>query len=304
LLADSYFELLVAGLLLGIAGASFAVALPLASRWYPLEHQGLALGIAGAGNSGTVVAALVAPRISEMFGWQSVLGWAAGLIVLTLVVFCSLAQDSPEQPPRKKLAAYFAPLATRDAWTFCAFYCVTFGGFVGLANFLGLFFYEQYGLSRVNAGALTAAAVFGGSMLRPVGGWVADRWGGTRLLVAAFFSIAAIMGLVATLPALPIAILLLTVVMATLGAGNGIVFQLIPQRFQREIGVVTGIVGAAGGVGGFLLPTLLGVLKQSTGSFAPGLACFAIVAGASAVAAWIVSRQWSSSHAIFEPATT
>ena len=171
-----------------MAGASFAVALPLASRWYPLEHQGLALGIAGAGNSGT------ASPPSSVRAWPKLrlargLGFAAGLVLATLALFCLLAKDSPHQPPPRRLAEYAAPLASRDAWRFCGFYSVTFGGFVGLANFLGLFFYEQYEMSRVTAGSLTALCVFSGSMLRPLGGWLADRLGGaaaaSRIVFAA-----------------------------------------------------------------------------------------------------------------------
>jgi NNP family nitrate/nitrite transporter-like MFS transporter len=301
--ADSYGELLFAGFLLGIAGASFAVALPLASRWYPLEHQGLALGIAGAGNSGTVIAALLAPRLAEALGWHAVLALAAGLVLVTLVVFGLLAKDSPHQPPPRRLAEYAAPLAHRDAWRFCAFYCVTFGGFVGLANFLSLFFFEQYAMSRVTAGTLTAICVFSGSMLRPVGGWLADRLGGTRLLLVVFTAVAITMALVAMLPPLAFAITLIALAMGLLGAGNGIVFQLIPQRFHREIGVVTGIVGAAGGLGGFVLPSVLGLAKGISGSFGPGLLAFSLTSLVAAAAVWAASRVWSA-DARLEPAMT
>ncbi|HZN32250.1 MAG TPA: MFS transporter [Pirellulaceae bacterium] len=288
--ADSFYELLLAGFLLGIAGASFAVALPLASRWYPLEYQGLALGIAGAGNSGTVVAALVAPRLAEALGWHAVLAAAAGLVLVTLAAFYLLAKDSPNQPPPRSLADYARPLAHPDAWRFCLYYCVTFGGFIGLASFLTLFFHEQYDLSRVSAGSLTALCVFSGSLLRPVGGWLADRLGGTKLLVVVFAVVFVLMSGAATLPPLAVALTLIVVVMGLLGAGNGIVFQLIPQRFHREIGAMTGIVGAAGGLGGFLLPSALGLAKGLTGSFSPGLAGFAAAALAAALLVWPAAR--------------
>jgi NNP family nitrate/nitrite transporter-like MFS transporter len=302
--ADSYIELLFVGFMLGISGASFAVALPLASRWYPLEHQGLALGIGGAGNSGTVIAALVAPRLAESLGWHAVLGLAAGVMLLKLVVFVLLAKDSPSAPPPKKLSEYSAVLGQRDAWRFCGFYCVTFGGFIGLASFLTLFFFEQYGLARVSAGTLTAACVFSGSLLRPLGGYLADRFGGARLLAIVFAATALVMGGVAFLPPLTIAATLIVLAMGLLGAGNGIVFQLIPQRFQREIGVVTGIVGAAGGVGGFLLPSLLGLARQTTGSFGPGLAAFAVVCLVAGISAWAVARAWQASAATLRTAAT
>ncbi len=301
--ADSFTELLLVGFLLGIAGASFAVALPLASRWYPLEHQGLALGIAGAGNSGTVIAALVAPSLAEALGWHAVLALAAGLVLLTLAAFAWLAKDSPHQPSPRGLLAYAAPLAQRDAWRFCGFYLVTFGGFVGLASFLTLFFHEQYGLSRVTAGTFTAIAVFSGSMLRPLGGYLADRLGGARLLLGVFAAVAVAMGGVALLPPLGVALALIVAAMGLLGAGNGIVFQLIPQRFQREIGVLTGLVGAAGGVGGFLLPSGLGLAKLWTGSFGPGLAAFALTCLIAAIAVWAISRSWSAERQAMQPAT-
>jgi NNP family nitrate/nitrite transporter-like MFS transporter len=300
--ADSYLELLGVGLLLGIAGASFAVALPLASRWYPPEHQGLAMGIAGAGNSGSVLAALIAPRLAEALGWRPVLGVAAGAIVATLVIFAALAQDSPKQPPPRRLSDYGKPLRTADAWRFCGFYAVTFGGFVGLANFLTLFFYEQYSLSRVTAGTLTAACVFSGSMLRPVGGWLADRVGGVRLLTGLFAGAAGTVAVVATLPPLALAMTLMVLLMGLLGAGNGAVFQLIPQRFQKEIGAVTGLVGAAGGLGGFFLPSGLGLARAWTGSFGPGLLLLAGCAAAAAVNIWRVGRAWQTAEIGFEPA--
>lgn len=302
--ADSYVQLLLVGLLLGIAGASFAVALPLASRWYPPEHQGLALGIAGAGNSGSVLAALVAPRLAEVLGWRPVLGAAAALIVAMLFVFAWLAKDSPMQPPPRRLSDYALLLRTADAWRFCGLYAVTFGGFVGLANFLTLFFYEQYSLSRVAAGTLTAACVFSGSMLRPVGGWLADRFGGVRLLIGLFAGVAGTVAVVAALPPLAVALPLMILVMGLLGTGNGAVFQLIPQRFQRDIGVVTGLVGAAGGVGGFFLPSLLGLVRELTGSFGPGLGILAAVAAAAGINIWLVGRVWQTTSAVLEPATS
>jgi NNP family nitrate/nitrite transporter-like MFS transporter len=180
-------------------------------------------------------------------------------------------------------------LRNPDAWRFCGYYCITFGGFVGLASFLSLFFHEQYELSRITAGTLTAACVFSGSMLRPVGGFLADRLGGTRILLAVFAAVAVTIGGASLLPSLEFALALMVTAMGLLGLGNGVVFQLIPQRFSREIGLVTGIVGAVGGLGGFLLPSLLGLAKQWTGSFAPGLAGFALTA-LSAGAAVLLSQ--------------
>src|SRR5438132_1700054 len=174
--ADSFAKLLVVGLLLGIAGASFAVALPLASRWYPPQYQGIAMGIAGAGNSGTALATFFGPRLAEIYGWQAVLGFALFPLSLVLAIFFLFAKDSPTQPAPRPWASYAAVLQQRDTWWFCLFYSVTFGGFVGLASFLNIFFYDQYGLTRVQAGSFATLCVVAGSFLRPVGGHLVDRF--------------------------------------------------------------------------------------------------------------------------------
>src|SRR6185312_3552641 len=183
---QSYAQILLLGLVLGVAGASFAVALPLASRWYPPEHQGMALGIAGAGNSGTVFAALLAPLLAVAFGWINVIGLCIVPLLVVLAVYTLLAKDSPNQPPAKSLKAYLSVLANGDAWWLMLFYGVTFGGFVGLSSFLPIYFSDQYGLSPVTAGYCAAACVFAGSLMRPIGGALADRLGGIRILSAVY----------------------------------------------------------------------------------------------------------------------
>lgn len=290
--ADSFNKVLLTGLLLGVAGASFAVALPLASRWYPPQHQGLAMGIAGAGNSGTALATFFAPRIAEAVGWQAVFGLALIPVGLTLISFFFLAKDSPNQPPPKRWADYLTVLRQGDTWWFCFFYAVTFGGFVGLASFLNIFFHVQYGLSRVQAGSLATVCVIAGSFLRPLGGYFADRLGGIQLLSILYFTAALLMLDMATMPPAVWGTLLMVLTMAVLGLGNGAVFQLVPQRFSSEIGVVTGIVGAAGGLGGFVLPMLLAGAKQWTGGFGAGMLIFACCAVAAAIALINVSDAW------------
>jgi MFS transporter, NNP family, nitrate/nitrite transporter len=290
--ADSFSKLLLIGLMLGVAGASFAAALPLASRWYPPEHQGLAMGIAGAGNSGTALATFFGPRLAEQIGWHAVFGLALIPIVATLIVFCILAKDSPKQPAPQPLSGYAAVLAKRDTWWFCFFYSITFGGFVGLASILNIFFHDQYCLSAPQAGLYTTLCVISGSFLRPVGGYFSDRLGGLRVLTALYLGIGLMMVGLATSPALGLGVGLMFVTMGMLGLGNGAVFQLVPQRFSQEIGVVTGIVGAAGGIGGFLLPNLLGQMKQWTASFGGGFMVFSLIAFAGAIVLSFVSQGW------------
>jgi NNP family nitrate/nitrite transporter-like MFS transporter len=290
---SAYFDVLVVGLFLGMAGASFAVALPLASRWYPPEHQGTALGIAGAGNSGTVLAALFAPGLATSFGWQNVFGLAMIPVGVTLVVYLMLAKDSPECPAAKPFMAYLDVLGDRDAWWFMFFYGITFGGFVGLASSLTIYFNDQYGLSPVMAGYFTAACVFAGSMVRPIGGYVADRIGGIRSLSLMYLAAAATLGAVSFgLKSEWLALAVFVAAMLSLGMGNGAVFQLVPQRFRKEIGVMTGFVGMAGGLGGFYLASSLGYAKQITGSYQAGFLLFASLALVALVGLSAVKTRW------------
>ena len=289
----SYEQVLVLGLFLGVAGASFAVALPLASRWYPPEHQGTALGIAGAGNSGTVLAALFAPSLAQAFGWQNVFGIALIPLIPVFILYLVIARDSPDCPPPKPLSEYLKVLRDRDAWWFMFFYSVTFGGFVGLASSLTIYFNTQYGLPAVTAGFFTAACVFAGSMFRPLGGAIADRIGGIKSLslmyvLAALFLFIVSFGPVSQYSALA----LFVAAMLCLGMGNGSVFQLVPQRFRKEIGVMTGMVGMAGGVGGFYLASSLGYSKQLTGSYQTGFLIFAMLAIVALVGLTAVKTRW------------
>ena len=291
---DDFAKIIVVGLLLGVAGASFAVALPLASRWYPPQYQGLAMGLAGAGNSGTALATFFAPRLIPLVGWHGVFGLALIPIVLTLIVFVLFAKDSPQQPPPISLRSYGTLLRQRDTWWFCVFYSVTFGGFVGLASFLNSYFTIQFpDISAAEAGTYATLCVIAGSFLRPVGGYLADRFGGIRMLTALFAGVG-VLSLAQAFPApMLLSIILLFGVMGLLGMGNGAVFQLVPLRFPREIGVITGIVGAAGGIGGFLLPTILGGLMQWTNTFAGGFILFAVAGFLSALALNIISKTWA-----------
>ncbi len=289
----SFSQVMVLAVFLGVAGASFAVALPLASRWYPPEHQGAAMGIAGAGNSGTAIAALFAPTLAGMFGWNAVFGLVLIPLVLVFIVYMVFAKDSPNCPPPKKLGEYLTVLKDKDAWWFMFFYSVTFGGFSGLASSLTVYFNDQYGLSPVQAGFYTAMCVFAGSLMRPIGGTVADRVGGIRSLLV-MYTLAAICLYVVSLNLSQawMALGALVAGMLWLGMGNGAVFQLVPQRFRKEIGVMTGLVGMAGGIGGFCLATGLGYSKQATGGYSLGLTIFAALALFAWVGLLSVKQRW------------
>lgn len=289
----SFAGTIALGVILGFAGASFAVALPLASRWYPAEHQGTALGIAGMGNSGTVFAALFAPGIAKLTGWTTVLGLAAIPLAIVFVVYLALAKDAPHPPAPKPITAYLEPLRKADAWWFMLFYGVSFGGFVGLSSSLSIHFTDQYGLSPVVAGYCTAACVFSGSLIRPFGGALADRIGGIRTLTLVYALAAMTLAVISTGPStVPLALGLFMVAMMALGAGNGAVFQLVPQRFREEMGVMTGLVGFSGGVGGFYLASSLGLAKQLTGSPQLGFLIFAGLALVALGCLTFVKSKW------------
>ena len=290
---ESYGGTLVLGVILGVAGASFAVALPLASRWYPPQFQGTALGIAGAGNSGTVFASLFAPALAVAVGWNNVLGLATIPLTAAFLVYLFAAKDSPTAPPPKKLHEYLAVLRMGDAWWFMFFYAVTFGGFVGLASSLAIYFNTDYGLDAVTAGYFTAACVFCGSLVRPIGGALADRIGGIKTLSFCYAVAAIALVAASTHPQSSyVALALFACGMFAFGMGNGSVFQLVPQRFRHEIGVMTGLVGMTGGVGGFFLASSLGMSKQITGHYQAGLLLFASLAVVALIGLSVIKHRW------------
>jgi MFS transporter, NNP family, nitrate/nitrite transporter len=288
---------LLFGFILGFAGASFAVALPQAGRWYPPHMQGLVMGLAGAGNIGTVIDALLAPGLAKAYGWNNVFGIVMIPAILILVLYVVFSKEAPVTIKKKSFGDYISLLKERDAHWFCFFYLITFGGFVGLASSYVLYFKGEFAIAPVNgtwiAGAyLAAACTATGALLRPVGGAIADRIGGIRSLTV-FYTIAAI-GLVATglMHSLYINLATLMVVSAGLGMGNGAVFQLLPQRFAKDIGVMTGLVGAAGGIGGFYLASSLGYSKGLTGHFSTGLFIFAGLCVVAIGGLSIVKSRW------------
>ncbi|PJZ60080.1 nitrate/nitrite transporter [Leptospira adleri] len=276
-------EVFAIGLLLGVAGSSFAVALPLASRSYSAKYQGLVMGIAGAGNSGSVLATLFAPDIARSFGWHAAFGFALIPMSLVFIFFFFFAKEDEIKPSGKTILEYLSPIKSGDAMIFSFLYSITFGGFVGLASFLPMFYYDQYGADKVTTGLYTTYCIIGASMVRPFGGYLSDRFGGASVLIVVLLVASLILFGISTLPALGVILPLFVLLMLCLGLGNGSVFQLVPSRFKKDIGIITGFVGAFGGLGGFLVPNLLGSLKSAWGSYSAGftaLACIVLVAAA------------------------
>lgn len=292
LFVKSYNDVLAMGVLLGIAGASFGVALSLGSGWFPRQYKGLAMGIAGAGNSGTALAALFAPRLAMHFGWQRVYGFAAVMMLLPLIVMIVLAKEPPDIE-HQTLRQHLSCLFEKDGWVFNLIYIITFGGFLGLATFLPSFYYSQFHVTKVQAGSLTVLATLTGSLTRVVGGWFADRVGGiTTLSVVFLIAVAGLFGLM-TAPSLLATTLLFMLCFAALGAGNGATFQLVPLRWPLTTAVAGGMIGEIGALGGGILPNLLGQSKQHTGSYRAGFILYAGLAIVVLIVMRLVARVWT-----------
>lgn len=288
----NYEATLLLGVVLGFAGASFAVALPQAGRWYPPNMQGVVMGLAGAGNIGVVLDSLFAPRLAAAYGWQNVFGIALIPALIVLVIYAYFSKEAPVEVKKKRLIDYANLLKDKDAHWFCFYYTVSFGGFVGLASSYVLYFKGEFGLDPVRAGDLAALCTFVGAILRPVGGGIADRIGGIRSLIV--FYIVAGLALVAAAFAhqLYASVAIFIVASAALGMANGSVFQLLPQRFGKDIGVMTGLVGCGGGIGGFYLAGSLGVVKEWSGSYTLGFIIFAALCFLAIAGLGLVKTRW------------
>lgn len=289
---ESFHAVLFMGFMLGFAGASFAVALPQAGRWYPPHLQGTVLGLAGAGNIGVVIDSLLAPRIANAFGWQAVFGLALIPAVLVFVIYAVFSKEAPLKVKPKRLRDYADLLRDKDTHWFCFFYTITFGGFAGLAASLVMYFKSTHGLSKVQAGDWAALCTFVGVMARPLGGALADRVGGIRTLTVCYVIAGVALAAAGHVPSLVLALTLFMIALAALGAGNGSVFQLLPQRFGKELGLMTGLVGAGGGLGAFVLATSLGWSKGQTGSYAAGLTAFAGLCVIALIGLTLVKKRW------------
>lgn len=339
-MTPSYTLLLTLGGLLGIGGASFAIALPMAGSSYPPRVQGLVLGLAAAGNIGAVVDGFLFPTLGQQFGWQRATAAALPLLALTAVFVVLWAEDRSTKSgsaaralsgfaislvgvialvlavnagyfgsgktgllllpvlgagialavlPRK----YLAVLRERDTWVIMLVYSITFGGFVGMSSYVSLLLTAQYQLSKVDAGLVMAGLSFTGAMVRPIGGLIADRLSGVRVLLVLLSAISIFNFTFAVLmPPLVGGVALLVALYFGFGLGNGATFQLVPHRWKGKTGVMTGIIGAAGGIGGFYLPVIMGIAKESTGSYQLGFATFGTLAAIALILVGVLHQQW------------
>ena len=292
--AKTYAAVLIMGVVLGVAGASFGVALSLGSGWYPPKFKGLAMGIAGAGNSGAVLAVLFAPPLAQMYGWRAVYGIAIFPILTAMILLQIFAKEPPDHE-HKTLKDYLKILVDRDAWVFNLMYMVTFGGYIGLTSFLPTLFHDQFGIPKENIGRYSALIIVAASVLRVMGGWLSDLVGGIRMLRATFILIVFLTAVAALLPTNPwVMVGILVLCFSAMGAGNGAVFQLVPLRFKGSTAVAGSLIGEVGALAGGFLPNAMGIGKQYTGSFAPGFLAGTLLTICVIVALLVVQRNWTS----------
>jgi NNP family nitrate/nitrite transporter-like MFS transporter len=294
----SFNDLLAMGVLLGIAGASFGVALSLGSGWFPPQHKGLAMGLVGAGNVGTAVSVLVAPPLANWLGWQAVYGVAAVAILLPMLVMVVFAKEPPDVDAHASFREHIACLFEKDGWAFSLIYGVTFGGFIGLTTFLPSYYYDQFGVSKVQAGQLTMLAAFMGAAVRVAGGWISDRWGGVNTLTLVLVMVAGCLVLVGfASSSLVLTTLLLMLCFAALGAGNGALFQLVPLRWPATTAVAGSMIGEIGALGGGLVPNAMGLSKQYAGSYTWGFVLFAVLSLAMLGVMRVMQIRWTRTWA-------
>ena len=279
-MSNSYAQLIGLGLFLGIAGSTFPVGVGFTSKWFTPDQQGTALGVYGMGNIGQSIAVFGAPVLAIALGsWRPVFLVFAAISAIWAAVFYIFARDVASAAKPKTMAENFAVLRREPiAWVLSLFYFLTFGGFVAFAIYLPTLLIDTFKLRAADAGARTAGFVLLATLMRPVGGMLADRLGGARVLVAVFIAVA-VLGTLMGCPWMPTFTLGALGAAAALGLGNGAVFKLVPQYFPKETATVTGLVGAFGGLGGFFPPLVLGVLRDATGTYTWGfifLAMFAL----------------------------
>lgn len=294
---DTHNEVLAMGVLLGIAGGSFGIALSLGSGWFPPKYKGLAMGIAGAGNSGTVLAVLFAPPLATKFGWQTVYGLAAFTMLVPMIVMAVCAKEPPDRE-EQTFREHTACLYEKDGWAFSLIYVITFGGFIGLANFLPTYFYDQFKVTKIEAGQLTMLATLMGSATRVVGGWLSDRWGGINTLTAVLSMVIVTLVICGTMgQSLALTSLLFMLCFAALGAGNGALFQLVPLRWPLTTAVAGSMIGEIGALGGGFIPNAMGLSKQHLGTYFYGFLAFAVLGMAVLAMMRVMQIRWTRTWA-------
>ncbi|MFT9850168.1 MFS transporter [Aneurinibacillus sp. REN35] len=273
--ANSYNAYLFWAFFIGMAGTSFAVAIAYVSRWYPAEQQGTVLGITGMGNFGNAVAGFIIPTLAVAFGLSNVFLILAGAVLVTAVVFWFTTKELPKPEQTKTFAQALSVVKFKNTWLLSAFYFLTFGSFVAFSIYLPTLLQDLFNVSAVDAGLRAAGFVVIATLMRPIGGYLGDKIGAGRILTYVFlmmiFSGILISFMTSSIVAFSIGCLTISFLA---GIGNGAVFKLVPTLFPGSTGAVTGFVGAAGGLGGFFPPIIMGTVKDMTGSYFMGFFFF------------------------------
>jgi NNP family nitrate/nitrite transporter-like MFS transporter len=289
---QTFPALLMGGLILGLAGASFAVGIPFVNAWFPPERRGFALGVYGAGNIGTAIAGFTAPSLFEEISSAAPFLLVAGVMLATTLVVALFARDAPNRTvsTATMVQRMRAALSLRITYDLSALYALTFGGFVAFGVYLPTYLRTEYALSPADAGARAAGFIVLATIARPIGGWLSDRIGAPKVLAVSLAVVALGAAVVAFAPPLPVATVPFLAMATCLGLGNGAVFAMVGRGVPAErVGAVTGFVGAAGGLGGFVPPLVMGAVYSMTGAYLIGLLLLTVV---SAAALWHSLRRF------------
>jgi MFS transporter, NNP family, nitrate/nitrite transporter len=295
LFGDTYLLLLIGGFFLGLGGTAFAVGVPLVNSWFPPARRGLALGIFGMGMGGTAVSAFTTVQLATRYGRAFPFLLVAGVLAVYGAVAALLLRDAPGRtvPSGSFLTRTWATFRMRTTLQLSALYAVGFGGFVAFSVYLPTYLKNAYGLTQADAALRTAGFVVLAVVMRPIGGWLSDRFHPVPVLSLCFAAAAALAVLAAAeLKLLPHGTVAFLGLAATLGASSGACFALVARVAPAEkVGGVTGVVGAAGGLGGFVPPLVMGGIFGATGDYSIGLLLLAVVALAAAAYTWLVIRR-------------
>lgn len=282
-IANTVTDLLIGGLFLGIGGAVFSVGVTSLPKYYPKEKHGFVNGIYGAGNLGTAISTFAAPVIATKIGWS--LTVQLYLIVLAIFIVANfLLGDKKEVKVQTPLMEQIRGVYKNEKlWLLSLFYFITFGSFVAFTVYLPNFLVENFGLDKIDAGIRTAGFIVLATLMRPVGGWLADRFHSLKLLMFVFGCYTVSAMILSFAPSIGWYTIGCLTIAFCAGMGNGVIFKLVPMYFQKQAGIVNGIVSAIGGLGGFFPPILLGILYHVNGHYAIGFMALSEVALASLI---------------------
>ncbi|MBC1564677.1 NarK/NasA family nitrate transporter [Listeria booriae] len=287
--ASTYLFLMLCAFFIGMAGTTFAIAISYVSTFFPAEKQGLILGIAGMGNIGNALAGLIIPRINANWGFDWVYYTLIIAITVIVIIFAIFAKEMTLSAEKKTLKQSLSVAKDKNTWYLSLFYFLTFGSFVALSNYLPAFMGDQFSISAVNAGLFSAGFAATATFMRPVGGILADKLNPTKLLTTGFALVAVMACIIAfSLTQYGLFTTMIFLTALTVGLGNGIIFKMVPMVSKGNTGAVTGFVGAAGGLGGFFPPLLLGIIKQTTGTYTLGFILLSVFAVICLVTVWAV----------------